>query len=330
MRDRPTGAVDFLHLGPPRHGVRRYGEGLERAVGAQLGASRTAPPVAGIVHLQFSDSLLPASEWLEIVGRLRSLHPDRRVVVTLHDCPGVGHDDPTEDRRRAVGYRLVCDASDAVVVCSESERAALAQCGVTRSAQVIAHLVEDRPEQGDPIVAPRWPTVGVLGFVYPGKGHDTVLEACALARQRVEMVCIGGASAGHDDLVEGLVQDAVRRGVRCRVTGWVEDAQLAGWLETTDVPIMAHPAPAASGSLATWLSASRRPVVVGSAYARELVAAAPGALRLVDPASGAKGLARAIDRALDDPETTRNAGPPRSLGAAVIGAAHLRCYEMLR
>lgn len=339
-----TGAnatVGYVHVGPTRHGVRRYGSLVERAVADQIdvssvdfaGGTRAVaeldrhPPDAMIVHLQFSDHLLAIDEFELVVTTLRRTLPARRIVVTLHDCPGAGSGLEATDTRRATAYERAAALADVTVVCSHHERRGLADAGVRAEVEVIAHLVEDRSLPDRPSMAPPRRTVCVLGFVYPGKGHDRVVEACALVDEPVELIVLGEASAGHEDLVEDLVADAAARHVRCRITGWLDEDVLDDWLVDADVPIVAHHAPSASGSLATWLSAGRRPLVATSRYTCELDQLAPGALRLFDPTGGAHSLAGAIADALGDPGSTRSDRPHPALAPAAVASAHLALYE---
>lgn len=337
--------VDFVHLGPARHGVRRYGELVEDAVSRSvptgrwvrsddgatgpLAAPATDELTAPVAHVQFSDHLVSVDDFEGVVRALRSARADRRIVATFHDCPGIGHDAAPLDTQRAATYAQAQAAVDAVIVCSDHERQGLQGVGVPGDIRVIAHLVEDRTAGGPPSPATARPTIAILGFIYPGKGHDWVIDACALVGRPVELLFLGGAATGHHDLVEELVVQARRRHVRCRVTGWLDEAQLGAWLVDTDVPVVAHRAPSASGSLATWLSAGRRPLVVDTPYARELDTQAPGALSLVDAADGSHGLARTIEAALDDPRSSRRTGPLDALGPAAIAAAHLQLYRGL-
>lgn len=342
------GEVDFVHIGPDRHGVRRYGELLDRAVsdltstgrvefgggdGCRfLGARGSHHLCAPTVHLQFSDYLVALPVFVSLVEALRRDQDRRRIVVTLHDCPGVGHDDDEVEARRAIAYAGVADLADATVVSSRHEQRALQRLGIAAQLQVIAHLVEHRPAPAErpTSASPPKARVGALGFVYPGKGHRPLIDACAATDQDVELVVLGGASPGHEDLVEDLLVHASQLGVRATVTGWLEEADLNWWLSEIEVPVAAHPAPSASGSLATWLSAGRRPLVAANGYTDELEELAPGATSRFDATAGPASLAAAIGTACDDPSTTRRSGPPPQLSPSRIGAAHLALYRGLR
>ena len=274
--------VNFTHLGPTRHGVRRYGELLDRAVSRCVASGPSAP----VAHLQFSDHLVDVDEFERIVLTLRSGRPNPRIVATFHDCPGVGHDEPWLDVRRAATYARAAALVDTVVVCSDHERRALQGTGLSAPIAVIAHLVEEREIERRRTRRPCCPTVGVLGFIYPGKGHEQVVDGCVRSERSPEVVVLGGPSRGHEGLADELDDRARAQRVPCRVTGWLDETELDRWLARVDVPVLAHPAPSASGSLATWLSAGRRPLVAASPYTRELDRLAPDAISLYDPAAG--------------------------------------------
>jgi hypothetical protein len=123
---------------------------------------------------------------------------------------------------------------------------------------------------------PPWagrPTLGVLGFVYPGKGHDDVIAAAAAHPDRPGVVAAGAVADGHDDLAADLAETAAAAGVGWTVTGSLSPAGLAAAAAAVDVPLVPGRAVSASGSLLAWLAHGRRPLVADGAYAREVAAA---------------------------------------------------------
>lgn len=308
----PAGASRVLAVvpGPAAHGVVRHGLVVAGLVGAHVVRTLARPPGDwDVTHVQFTDSLFGPD-----IGRAAQAFQawaqtaPRPLVVTLHDVPGADPDAARDERRRA-GYRRVAGAADAVVVCSEHE----------------ADRLDPRPHVvplpvdalGAPGPRPAWadrPTVGVLGFLYPGKGHERVVAAAAGTGARV--VAIGAASPGHEGLVTRLQAQARAAGVELLVTGPLSGADLHAAALAVTVPAAAYATTGASGSLITWLAAGRRPVVTAGAYADELEARWPGRLRRTED------LASGLRAALADPAGTHGPPPPRPDVGALLHAVY--------
>lgn len=324
-------AWHHLVVGPARHGVTRYAELLLRAtdvpaarvtrVDRTVTAADAADVVAALptaptpVHLHLTDHLLGGPEDTPVV--VAALATGRPLAVTLHDLPQPSDGAPLP-RRRAC-YAEVARTASAVVVSSAHEERLLRDvlaavpdpAGRTVRVRVVP-LASDRPRASgvpapggdgtavDP-TAPR--DVAVLGFVYPGKGHDEVLSALEHLPADVGLRVLGGASPGHEDLLDRLAARARGLGRRLRVDGWVPDDDLPRLLHDVAVPVVAPRHVSASASLATWLAAGRRPVATRNDYSAEVERARPGCLLLVedDPTALAAGLRAA----LADPASTR-------------------------
>lgn len=289
--------------GDPGHGVVRHA----RAVAGLAGLAEPSEPSEhdgppDLVHAHFTDALFgpdvatAASAFATWAADLR-----RPLVVTLHDVPGADPD-PARDARRAAGYRRVIACADAVVVSSrhEAER-------VRRVAGALARVIPlPLPLPAPPAPAPAWaerPSLVVLGFVYPGKGHDLALDLAAGRGLRV--VAAGAVVPGHTAPAGVLV------------TGALTDAELAAAARAATVPFVANPGVSASGSLLAWLAHGRRPVTAAGAYADE-VAADTGAL------APTADLAAALDHAVAYPATTWLDTPP---AWPDVGAAHRALYR---
>ena len=285
--------------GPERHGVVVHGVAVARAVGADV-VRDLAPVSADAVHVQFTDALFgpDIASAATAFERWRSC-VDGPVVVTLHDVPGAD-DDRDRDARRTAGYARVVQAADAVVVSAEHEAARLRHL----TTPWVVPLLVPRLAASGPV--PDWagpPSVGVLGFVYPGKGHDVALEVAA--EHGVRCVVAGGPSPGHEPLVAALRHRAEALGVDLHVTGGLTEADLHAAARAVTAPLAAYRTLGASGSLATWHAACRRPVVTASDYARELDRRWPGCVRITDDVLSAVGLA------LADPGSTWLQEPPQ-------------------
>ena len=188
-------------------------------------------------------------------------HP---LSVSLHDVP-----QPEEGAgrftRRASAYRDLVLAADRAVVNSRHEAAFF-----DADLPVIPLPVPAIESPHDPVPG----TVGILGFIYPGKGHDELLRA--LAGTGLRLRALGGVSEGHDDWARHLHALAAEHGVDFEITGWLNASDLAVEMGRIEIPVCAHRHYSASGSLMAWLGAGRKVLVSDSAYTRELAARWPG------------------------------------------------------
>lgn len=287
-------------------------------------AGQVAPGDLDVLHLHYTDQLYGdrCEDGPAVAGRLVE-HADAPTVVTFHDVPDAGGD--ARDLRRARAYRAVAASADLVIVASDDERSRLRAAGVDAPVEVVPMSWEPLPtvpvgRRPRPV-----PIVGVLGYLFPGKGHREVVEAAARLDRPVEVWAIGRVSDGHEDLRDEVVAVAARLGVPLRITGFVPDERLAAVLAEVDVPVAAHRHRSASASLLTWIGARRRPITRAEPLARELAGRAPGALALYDPADPA-ALTMAIRAALDDPGSTVSAHRPDALSPTVIAERVERCY----
>ncbi|THG29907.1 glycosyltransferase family 4 protein [Naasia lichenicola] len=283
-----------LIVGPPEHGVVGYARSLASALHA---AQHPEAPADGErvdrAHLHFTDRLFgPDPE--RAAARIGELAQQRSLSVTLHDIPQPS-DGETSLIRRAAAYRSVIRAARGVV-CNSEHEAELIRRHVDADAvlEVIPLPVESPFEgsTGGATAAPTAssePTVAIVGFIYPGKGHREAIDALADARERHgsdglprTVTAFGRASAGHERDVDALRAHAERRGVGFETTGYLTDDELMARCVAAAVPLSAHQHISASGSINTWLRAGRRPLVLSGRYAREMEALRPGSLRLVD------------------------------------------------
>ena len=285
-----------------RHGVtiaaRDLAAAVETATGVRLGTTTAAllgnrPPDRA--HLHFTDRLWASSpeDAAAVVERIAAR---TALTVTLHDVPQAS-DGPRNLPRRTDCYARVAAVARGVAVNSRHEAAHLADAGIVPRALGVMPLPVTPAPVGP---APRSGVldVAVLGFFYPGKGHTEVVDA--LAGTRARMTVLGGPSAGHEADLRAFTERAATRGVPVGVTGFVPEPELVGRCRAVTVPVVAHRHFSASGSLATWIAAGRRPLVVDGRYTREMAALRPGTVHLVAPGE----LAAAIAAALADPAST--------------------------
>jgi len=321
-----------LVVGPAEHGVTAAALAQAAALGEDgpvlvsrhpgrpgvaelLDAVRAAAP--GTVHAHVTDKLFGRTpeEAADVVVALAQARP---LVLSLHDLPQAS-DGPVNARRRTTAYRRMAQAAAAVVVASHHEARLLAACGVDAPPSVVPLPVADLSAlapAADADATPR--AVAVLGYLYPGKGHEGVLAALGALPPGVGLTAWGRASEGHDDLIAALTASARALGRPFSVTGYVPDEDLPGLLRSAVLPVAPHEHLSASGSINTWIGAGRRPLVPRSDYALELLERSPGCVWLYDD------LATALGQAWADPRATWAAGGvPAALGPAAT-AARLR------
>jgi glycosyltransferase involved in cell wall biosynthesis len=252
------------------------------------------------IHLQFTDRLFGTSPQ-QAAGAVGSIvaaaaSTGRRVTVTLHDLP-----QPSDGHlfgRRKDAYAAVCERVHAVVVSSDHEVQLLAPYRPARVAVVPLPVridVSAKPPATESL------SVGIFGYVYPGKGHLEVLDAIGRLDDDVELIAVGQASDGHADLVATLEQRARALGVPYRLTGYLTDG-LAEVLRGVTVPVAPHRHVSASGSLNNWLGAGRRPLAPVNRYTEEVARRNPDVLELYPDTES--GLRTAIKRALEEPALT--------------------------
>jgi len=321
-------AVALGVIGPPEHGITRLAQQIAVAAtdsgfrgvvleepdpGALENFPGRLPPTVRLLHLQVNDWLFATAGRTAgaridaLAGRLA----DRgvRLALTLHDLPQPSAD-PELTKRRIGDYRTMVRSSAGAAVSSDHERGllfdALAGTGSTgvghSSIEVIPLPIDRAPAAAGnaPAVDHGSPTVGIFGYLYPGKGHREVLAELAGMEAGLTVVAIGQPSARHEDLLTELEMVAGCSGMAFRCTGYVPDAQVPAHLRGITVAVAPHTQVSASGSINSWLEAGRRPLVPAGRYAEELDRRMPGAVWMYRPGE----LRQCVQLALDDPELT--------------------------
>jgi hypothetical protein len=330
--DEVDHAIALAWCGPAEHGVTRLARQIADAA-RQVGFGGTAlqvpdpggagglidrlPPDVRLLHLHvndwlFADRQAGADQRIgELAARLR-----RRgimLTVTAHDLPQVS-DGPVLFRRRATTYAAIVRHTGGVVVSSEHERALLLDAlavGPDGDAAVPASEATDVDviplpiDSAEPPARPHShvdpvPTIGIFGYLYPGKGHREVLDELAGVRPAVTVLAIGRPSVRHAELLPELQSVAEHGGIGFRCTGYVADADVVQELRNVLVPLAPHTHVSASGSINSWIAAGRRPLVPAGRYVSELADRLPGSVCVYQPGD----LRQAVDRAIANPEST--------------------------
>ncbi|MEV7757319.1 hypothetical protein AB0O16_06245 [Microbacterium sp. NPDC089180] len=319
----PDAAPPVLLVHPGPHGVAVYAREIAAEVVRLTPGARIATPDAlavlapgSPVHAHVTDRLWGASpeEATRTVVALAARHP---LTVTLHDVPQESDGERNRPRRRAF-YRAVTEAARAVAVNSAHERELLREEDVWHGDIAVVPLpVDERPAS----VASSDDGVGVLGYFYPGKGHDEALAA-AVAAGVPRLTVLGRASEGHAADLDAFVRRADAVGVSVEVTGWLDDADMAARVSRVAVPVIAHRHVSASGSLASWIGWGRRPLAVRNRYVDEMAQLRPGTLAVVE----SEALAGAIAAARADASSTWHGVAPLPFGRADAARAYLRWW----
>lgn len=271
-----------LIVGPSEHGVTEY---------ARLLAHHTGGGGAEAVHVTFTDHLFGPSPEQAVDAVLEAV-AGRRFSVSFHDVPQPG-EGAQRFARRAPAYRRLAAASDVAVTNSRHEAKFFdTPVEVVPLPLPTAPVVDERPEAG---------TVGVLGFIYPGKGHAVMAEAAGDLRVRA----LGGFSAGHEDMRLPGVE----------VTGYLSEDQLWREMARIAVPVCPHLHVSASGSMMRWLAAGRRVLVADNDYSREVAKNFPGQVHLVTD------WAADIARAAADPSFAETVDLPVNWGWPEVATA---------
>jgi glycosyltransferase involved in cell wall biosynthesis len=293
-----------LVIGPERHGVVQYALRVQRELERARPGSYPLldAPNAELdgVHVHFTDRLF-GSDAAAAADRFCSLATQSAsgLSVTLHDVPQ--ESDGRHFGARADAYRRVAVAAKGVVVSSEHERALFGEIPDTPDPAVIP-LAVTVPSPPIPFEQSTIHDVAILGYIYPGKGHDEVLRALASVDPDVGFLAVGAPSDGHEDLVTELDRVAAQIDRRFRTTGFVVDDELPALLRSVAVPIAHHRHMSASASITSWIEAGRRPLAPRTRYTAEIDARSPGTIRLFEDTPVA--LVEAIESALADPQTT--------------------------
>ncbi|MGU3293043.1 hypothetical protein [Williamsia sp. M5A3_1d] len=342
-----TAGVVHLLIGPPEHGVVRYGAAVHAAlaatdptrntlVTAPRAESQTAQNVCvsadpDVVHLQFTDRLFgsTAIAAADVATDLVAALHERgaRVTGTLHDLPQPS--DGTGFARRVECYRRVAAVLDAIVLSSRHESALCSEhLGIATPTEVIPLMVEALDAEPTGTTRPSdTESVGVLGFLYPGKGHIETLRAMDDLDPSVAFVALGAPSPGHGDLVDELRAHARTVGRPLEVTGFLDDAELYRRMSTVTVPVAHHRHMSASASVNTWRSLGRAPLVPRTRYTEEIATRSPGTLIVYDDVD----LSATIAAALADPASTHiSADTPVHPTPAEVAAAHRAVFERVR
>ncbi|KAA9393881.1 glycosyltransferase family 4 protein [Kocuria coralli] len=328
--------IAHIICGPPEHGVSRYARHLlhqlTTAQGLRGGPVRhdwfspsDGSGSSDLVHVTFTDHLFgPDPD--AAVKRILGLLDGRPLSLNLHDIPQVEEGAQRFDRRRRA-YEELAGIASIVVVNSDHEARAVKTypAGQRTRLEVVPLPLEapagpsaSRQRVSDRGQAP--PIIGLMGFVYPGKGYERVIHS---APEGASIRAIGSVVAGHEGYAQQLSAAAARRGIGLEITGFVPDSRLSSELAQVTVPVCPHLHASASGSLNTWIAHGRRPIVLEGPYMQEIAQRWPGSLSLCRPET----LGQHLVRGIQDPGYTRAWRPLPQWGWAEVASAYTRIWR---
>lgn len=402
--------IGYLHLGPPQHGIYRYGKFLARAAKERsdlivleaeailtgdsqsdyqkLIAAAQQLQAADLVHIQFSyfNDRLWGSGWMQLEHLKTFLDScDCPIAVTLHDVyytppnlrgiatqvlPAVfpffgskkGDRDlpqrpepPVSDFKRTARavkewsintfgastatLKALVQRADLVLVCTQAEADRLADRVETSKLKIVPHFVESRSRSLTRIGARNslnlegCKIVTLLGFIYPYKGHQLLIEAMAELPSDVQVIFAGSTDA-DPEFVRSLLQLAKEKGVedRLRLTGYLSETELETYLTATDLAVCPFAEFSASGSISSWISVTCPILASNLPQIAEYNALELDAIEVFHPYTAAV-LAAAIKDCLAKAPAAQQAKVARlaqRLSLANILEQHLSVYQPLR
>jgi glycosyltransferase involved in cell wall biosynthesis len=324
--------IGYLHLGPPQHGIYRYGKFLAQAAKERsdlivleaeailtgdsqgdhqkLIAAAQQLEGADLIHIQFSsfNDRLWGADWTQL-DRLKTFLDScsQPISVTLHDVfytpfgiEGIytqvwpqlfslfsskkNNNDLPQQPRSPVSFskqaarilkrwwintfgpstatlRELAKKVDLILVCTQEEARRLAGRIEPQKLKIVPHFVESRPlsltaaEAREVLNLGDLRVVTILGFIYPYKGHQLLIEALPDLPPNVQAI-FAGSTETDPEFVRHLTQLAQEKGVgdRVRLTGYLSEVELEAYLIATDLAICPFTDFSASGSISTWIS----------------------------------------------------------------------------
>ena len=205
----------------------------------------------------------------------------------------------------ALALREISKRVALMLVCTEEEARRLSDRVNNRKLKVVPHYVEVRSIDISPAQARAAlnldgvRTVTILGFIYPTKGHQLIIEAMPELPNDITVIFAGGSAPGHEQFVQDCLALAKERGVgdRLRVTGYLSEEELERYLVATDLAVCPFEMTSASGSLSTWISAARPILTSDVPQVAEYNRLEPDAIKIFKPYNPT-ALAKAIQQIL--------------------------------
>lgn len=208
----------------------------------------------------------------------------------------------------ALSLRAIAKHTDKLIVCTGEESRRIQDRVDAQKLLTIPHFVEVRAEATTPDEARKElhldgvKVITLLGFIYPPKGHQILIEAMPNLSEDTVVVFAGGPSSeANETFLQELCKLAKEKGVdhRLRVTGYLSEQEMELYLRATDVAVCPFSRISASGSLSTWISVPRPILASESPQVEELNTIEANAINTFRPYSST-ALAEAIKKLLSE------------------------------
>lgn len=211
---------------------------------------------------------------------------------------------------RGIIERHTFDVADRIIVHDPDAESRLKGRGISLSKIRVVPMGVPRPN-ANPSLADEFrrsfgledkTLIVVFGFVRPGRGYETVLQALPILSRPATLVIAGGCQTEVQDAYLGSLKTFVQRaGLRDRVviTGYLSDESAAGAMQAADIILC--PQESGTGSYS---------IQVAFAYGRPIIASELPCFTHTERTHGcpvtfrrgdARDLAAKLDRVLDDP-----------------------------
>ncbi len=240
----------------------------------------------------------------------------------------------------ALALRQIAKRANFMFVCTQEEAQRVCDRIPKHKLKVIPHFVETRTIDISPSKASKllglegFKVVTLLGFIYPPKGHQIMVEAMSELPPDVKVVFAGGpSSASYEHLVDDLMALAKKNGVddRLRITGYLSEEELELYLIATDLAVCPFSRFSASGSLSTWISIARPILASDFPQVAEYNKLEPNAIKTFKPYTST-ALAQAIRQLISTTQATEDssvASLRQKLSMPVIFDEHLTYYRRI-
>lgn len=260
--------TDLVHIQFSSFNDQLWGQGWSQLTYLKVFLSHCSCPIIVTLHDVY---YMPAG-FQEILTYLLSLfrskvktfeaHPETSIAATLRKVIRTTKELWINTFGAAtVTLKELTQHAHLVLVCSQEEANRLKGRVDPRKLKIVPHFVEPRLTPITPVKARRslcldeHKVITVLGFVFPSKGHQLVVEAIPYLPPDVQVIFAGSGDAAKE-LVSSLLELAEEKGVghRLRLTGYLSETELEKYLMATDLAICAFKNFSASGSISTWIS----------------------------------------------------------------------------